>query len=151
VFNQLSTAVKTWGSGGVAPSSFTSALDVGGWSASRPSRFTPGESVPGTRRIRGWSGSRAGLDAVEWRRISCPCRESNPGYVARCCIDRAGSKLYKRERYQARSYAVCSLTPATVVQEWPFFVFSSSRSQVYHSFRNGPLCILLTGQIHFFP
>jgi hypothetical protein len=33
---------------------------------------------PGTHWTGGWVGSRAGLDAVEQRKISCPCRESNP-------------------------------------------------------------------------
>jgi hypothetical protein len=32
----------------------TSALDAGDWSASRPSRFTPGEIAPGTHWLRGW-------------------------------------------------------------------------------------------------
>jgi hypothetical protein len=34
----------------------TSALDGGEWSASRPSRFFPRESVPGTHWIGGWMG-----------------------------------------------------------------------------------------------
>jgi hypothetical protein len=42
--------------------SLTSALDGGEWSASRPDRFTPKERVPGTHRIGGWVGPRAGLD-----------------------------------------------------------------------------------------
>jgi hypothetical protein len=41
----------------------TSALDRGGWSASRPGRtFTPGERTPGTYFTGGWVGLRAGLD-----------------------------------------------------------------------------------------
>jgi hypothetical protein len=31
----------------------------------------------------GWVGLRAGLDVVEQRKMSCPCRESNPGHPAR--------------------------------------------------------------------
>jgi hypothetical protein len=34
--------MKTYGGGGTAPPFFTSALDGGEWSASRPDRFTPG-------------------------------------------------------------------------------------------------------------
>jgi hypothetical protein len=64
-----------WGSGGVAPPFFTSALDGGEWSASRPGRYT--------HWIRGWVGPRAGLDDVEKRILSCPCRESNPGSPTR--------------------------------------------------------------------
>ena len=41
--------------------SSTSALDVGGWSAPRPGRFTPGKDpVPVCEG--GWVGPRAGLD-----------------------------------------------------------------------------------------
>jgi hypothetical protein len=36
-----------------------------GWSASRPGRFTPGETANGTHWIGGWVDPRAGLDAVE--------------------------------------------------------------------------------------
>jgi hypothetical protein len=58
--------------------SSTSALDGGEWSASRPGRFTPRESTPGTHWIGGWIGSRAVLDAVVKRKIPSPRRESNP-------------------------------------------------------------------------
>jgi hypothetical protein len=51
------------GNGGIAPSFLTSELDGGEWSASSPCRFTAGESTPGTQRIEGWVGSRAGLGA----------------------------------------------------------------------------------------
>jgi hypothetical protein len=43
----------------------TSALVAGKWSASRPSRFTPGERAPGTHWIGRWVGPRAGLDDVK--------------------------------------------------------------------------------------
>jgi hypothetical protein len=43
---------------------FTSALVEGEWSASRPSRFTPG-----TRWTGGWVGPRTGLDYVGSRQI----------------------------------------------------------------------------------
>jgi hypothetical protein len=36
------------------------------------------ERAPGTLRIRGWVGPRAGLDVVVKRRIPSPCRDSNP-------------------------------------------------------------------------
>jgi hypothetical protein len=47
----------------------TSALAGGKWSASLPGRCTPGERTPGTHRIGGWVDPRAGLDAVERRKI----------------------------------------------------------------------------------
>jgi hypothetical protein len=64
------------GNGGIAPLFFTSALDGGEWSASRPGRFTPGEIGPGNDGIGVWVGPRAGLDAVEDNK-SHPCQESN--------------------------------------------------------------------------
>jgi hypothetical protein len=51
-------AMKTWRDGGISPPLLTSALDGGGWSASYPGRFTPGERAPGTHLI-GWMGPRA--------------------------------------------------------------------------------------------
>jgi hypothetical protein len=72
-----------WGSEGTAPPFLTTASDGGEWSATLTSCFTPREIAPGTHWIGGWVGPRAGLDAVEKRRISCPCRESNPGSQAR--------------------------------------------------------------------
>jgi hypothetical protein len=48
---------------------FTSALDGGEWSASRPGRFTPTERAPGTHLLGGWEGPRAVLDAVMKRKI----------------------------------------------------------------------------------
>jgi hypothetical protein len=44
----------------MAPTFLTSVLDAGEWLASRPSCFTPG-----THRIRGSVGPRAGLDVME--------------------------------------------------------------------------------------
>jgi hypothetical protein len=48
---------------------FTSTLVGGEWSASRPSRFTPGERAPGTHWVGGWVGPRASLDDVEKRKF----------------------------------------------------------------------------------
>jgi hypothetical protein len=62
--------MKSCGSGGIAPTFFTSALDGGEWSASRPCRFTPGARAPGTHWIGGWVGPRAGLDTAGQRK-SC--------------------------------------------------------------------------------
>jgi hypothetical protein len=66
--------MKTYGgSGGVAPSFLTSAVDGGDWSASRP-----GEGALSIHLIGGWVGPRASLDAVGKRKI-LHCQESNPG------------------------------------------------------------------------
>jgi hypothetical protein len=53
-----------WGSGGIAPSVLTSALDWGEWSAFCSGPFTPVEMAPSTRWIEDWVLPRAGLDAV---------------------------------------------------------------------------------------
>jgi hypothetical protein len=52
--------------------SLTSALDGGGWSASRPGHLTPRERAPGTHPIGGC------MDAVVKRKIPSPRWESNP-------------------------------------------------------------------------
>jgi hypothetical protein len=48
-----------------------SVLDEVEWSASRPSRFTPGETVPGTHWLGVWVGDIVGLDAVKGSKIKC--------------------------------------------------------------------------------
>jgi hypothetical protein len=53
------------GSGGIAPSFLTSAVDGGELSASRPGRFTLCDKALATHWTGGWMGPRAGLDAVE--------------------------------------------------------------------------------------
>jgi hypothetical protein len=46
----------------------TLALVGGEWSASRPCRFTPGESALGIHWIGGWVDPRASLDDAEKRK-----------------------------------------------------------------------------------
>jgi hypothetical protein len=47
----------------------TSTLVGGEWSASRPGRFTHGETAPVNNWIGGWVGPRTGLDDVEKRKF----------------------------------------------------------------------------------
>jgi hypothetical protein len=54
-----------WGSEGIVPPFLTSALDKGKWSASSLGRYTPVERATGIHYIRGWTGLRDGLDAVD--------------------------------------------------------------------------------------
>jgi hypothetical protein len=60
--------------------SLTSALDGGGWSASRPGRFTPRERDTDSHWIGGWVGLTAGLDVISKNTIPSPHRESNPDH-----------------------------------------------------------------------
>jgi hypothetical protein len=66
------------GSGGIAPPFLNSALYGGEWPVSRPGRFDSGERANDTHWIGGWVSPRAGLDATEKRKTSCPCLEWNP-------------------------------------------------------------------------
>jgi hypothetical protein len=61
-----------WGSGGVAPPFFTSALDGGELSASRPCRFTPRKRALGTHWRGGWVGPKAGPDAMGGKNLAPP-------------------------------------------------------------------------------
>jgi hypothetical protein len=67
-----------WGSGGIAPSFWTLAVDRGEWSAACPSHFSSRERVPGTLWIGGWVGPISGLDAVEYRIVSFTLPEMEP-------------------------------------------------------------------------
>jgi hypothetical protein len=74
--------------------SLTSALVGDQWSASRPSRFAPGERAPGTPWIEGWVDPRAGLDDVEKRKLLTP-----PGLELRPLGRPACSQSLYRLRY----------------------------------------------------
>jgi hypothetical protein len=88
--NHTSRHEDVWESGGVAPPFLTSSLDGGEWSI-RPCRSTPEERASGTHWIGGLVGLTACLDALEWRKISSPSRESNPTVqsVSHCYINSA--------------------------------------------------------------
>jgi hypothetical protein len=60
---------------------FTSALDGGEWSASRPCRTypSPPARILGTQWIKGWVGLRAGLDTEVRVKVLWFWRRSNPG------------------------------------------------------------------------
>jgi hypothetical protein len=48
-----------------------------------PAALLPRERAPGTHMVVVWEGPRAGLKTVSERKISTPCRESNPDSPAR--------------------------------------------------------------------
>jgi hypothetical protein len=58
------------GNGGMAPSFLTSVLDGAGGQLHAPATW----KIPATPWIRGWVASVAGLDAVEYSKISYPGR-----------------------------------------------------------------------------
>jgi hypothetical protein len=72
--------MKAYGGADVQSHIFlTSVLAGGEWSASRPGRFSPGETGTGTHCIRGWVNPRAGLDDVEKRKfLTLPGLELRP-------------------------------------------------------------------------
>jgi hypothetical protein len=49
------------------------------WSSPRPRERAPSTCCIGG----GWVDPRDGLDTEEWRKVSCPCQESNPSRRAR--------------------------------------------------------------------
>jgi hypothetical protein len=63
----------------IAPPFFTSALDGGEWSASRPGHFNPRERAFVTHWTGGWVDPRAGLEDVEKRKfLALPGLELRP-------------------------------------------------------------------------
>jgi hypothetical protein len=60
----------------------TSAVYGGERSASCSGHFTPREIAPHAHSIGGWVVPKVGLEAVEKRKISFPCWESNPSHSA---------------------------------------------------------------------
>jgi hypothetical protein len=103
--------MKTFGSGGTAPSFLTLALDGGEWLPSRTGRFTPEERALGTHWIRGWSG-RCGeeknlpLPAIE-PRLSSPKPRLSPRKVSLFLsvrkIDGESGTCVAAANYQART------------------------------------------------
>jgi hypothetical protein len=67
----------------------TYVLDGGEWSDSRPGSFAPGERALGTHWIGGYVGPRVGVEAMEKRKISYTCWESNRPARSRQYTDRA--------------------------------------------------------------
>jgi hypothetical protein len=76
LINWISTHEDILGTG--APLFLTAVLDEGERPASRPCRFTLGETAASTHYKGGWVGPRARLDFMEMRKIAGPSRESNP-------------------------------------------------------------------------
>jgi hypothetical protein len=61
--------------------SLTSALDGGEWTTSRRGRFTSREIAPGTHWIRGWVGSKAGLDRMVNGEFPAPAGTQTPDHL----------------------------------------------------------------------
>jgi hypothetical protein len=82
VLNSLRIHEDMWGSWGIPPS-LTQAPDGGEWSASSPGRFPP-EKKPRVPIVKeaGWASEPVWM-LWNGKKISCPCRELNPGCPAR--------------------------------------------------------------------
>jgi hypothetical protein len=65
--------MKTYGGIDVETNIFLTTALVAQWSASRPGRFTSGETAPGTHWIGGWVGPSADLEDMEnWKFLTLP-------------------------------------------------------------------------------
>jgi hypothetical protein len=82
-----------WKTEGIAPPILTSALDEDKWSAPHLGRFTPGETASCIHCIGGWVVTREDLDVMAKRKLSCPCRELNPGRIQHVAIPTKRSRL----------------------------------------------------------
>jgi hypothetical protein len=80
------------------------------WSASRPSRFSPGERAPGTQWIGGWVDPRAGLDDTKKRKFLPP-----PGLELRSLGRPARSQLLYRLRYPMYQSIINLITCTSVI------------------------------------
>jgi hypothetical protein len=86
--------------------SWTSALEGGEWSASRPGRFIPRERTPGIHWIGGWVGPRDVLDGVVKRRIPSPAGnrtlipQSSAPNLELYRLSYHGSLMQKRKKYE---------------------------------------------------
>jgi hypothetical protein len=72
------------------------ALSGGEWSVSLPGRFNHREEATGTHWRGNRVGSTTGLEAMQKRPISCPCRESNYNssvvHIIKAFLEAAGFK-----------------------------------------------------------
>jgi hypothetical protein len=69
--------MKTRGSGGIAPTFLTSALDGGEWSASRPCRFSSGKG-PRYQLERGLGGAQNRSECCGEENLAVPGIEPGP-------------------------------------------------------------------------
>jgi hypothetical protein len=74
--------MKMCGGRGGITAPLTLALDKCELSASHTCCFTPGKRPSGTHRTGGWVGPRASLEAVEKKKIPCPCQELSHSHPA---------------------------------------------------------------------
>jgi hypothetical protein len=59
-----------------------------------------GRFIPGERAAGGWVGTRAGLDAVEYRKISCPFRELNKAVQPLARLSYPGASMLIESCYE---------------------------------------------------
>jgi hypothetical protein len=64
--------IKTYGGGYITQCILVLALDGGGYSASRPAYFDPGDGATGIHRTGNWLGSSASLDTLPLQPLSRP-------------------------------------------------------------------------------
>jgi hypothetical protein len=89
----------------------TSALIGGDWSASRPGRFTQGETTRGTHWMGCWVGTRTSLDDVEKKKFV-----TLPGLELRHITHPAHSQSLYRLWYASMNKYVCLTSFMTYVE-----------------------------------
>jgi hypothetical protein len=72
------TRLQVWESGGIAPPFLISVLGGSEWSASWHCPLPTGKEPPVSTGYEAGVGPRKSLDAVEKKKIPCPCGESKP-------------------------------------------------------------------------
>ena len=93
----------------------TSALDRGGWSASRPGRLYPREG-PATHCIGGWVGPRAGLDG---------CRKSRPSGIRSPDLATTEASVFLYSMYASVQYInIISMIPNNMKKKINIFLIS---------------------------
>jgi hypothetical protein len=82
LINYASRHEDLWGSVGIAPPLLTPALYGANGQLHVPAALPLKERASVIYWVGGWLGFRAGMDAMEKKKISCPCRESIPDHPA---------------------------------------------------------------------
>jgi hypothetical protein len=91
-------------------------------------------------------GERAGLDAVAKRKISCPCRKSNPGCPVCSLRERVDSLIYLTSVYSSLAGGMPTLARLCVVM-----IVSDTEMQVTYSLLTHKAAFLKKNKVTLIP